>query len=87
LFSDLIDGNLVSATVNVTSAGVAQVMITLNGNAPAGTQFQGYGDLICVRFARLSGMGANDSTEVSISSIVESYVSGPIAASANSAYR
>jgi PKD repeat protein len=86
LFSDLIDGNLVSATVNVTSAGVAQVMITLNGNAPAGTQFQGYGDLICVRFARLSGMGANDSTEVSISSIVESYVSGPIAASANSAY-
>ena len=61
-------------------------MITLNGNAPAGTQFQGYGDLICVRFTRLSGLGANDSTEVSISSIVESYVSGPITASANSAY-
>jgi hypothetical protein len=86
LFSDLVDGNLVSASVNVTSAGVAQVMITLNGNAPSGTQFQGFGDLICVRFNRLSGLGATDSSEVSISSIVESYVSGPITSSANSAY-
>jgi PKD repeat protein len=86
IFSDLIDGDLVSATVNVTSAGVAQVMITLNGSAPSGTQFLGYGDLICVRFNRLSGFGASDSTEVSISSVIESYVSGPIAATANSAY-
>ena len=86
IFSDLIDGNLVSATVNVTSAGVAQIMITLNGNAPSGTQFLGYGDLICVRFNRLSGLGANDSTEVSISSVVESYVSGPVSVSATSAY-
>jgi PKD repeat protein len=87
LFSDLIDGNLISATVTVASAGVAQVMITLNGNAPSGTQFQGYGDLICVRFSRLSGLGANDSTEVSVSSVIESYVSGPMTASANSAFQ
>ena len=86
VFSDLIDGNLVSASVSVTAAGVAQIMITLNGNAPSGTQFQGYGDLICIRFNRLAGLGASDSSEVSITSVVESYVSGPITASANSAY-
>jgi len=86
LFSDLIDGNLVSAAVNVTSAGVAQIMITLNGNAPSGTQFLGYGDLICVRFNRLTGLAANDSTEVTISSVVESYVSGPVTVSATSAF-
>lgn len=86
LSSDLVDSNLITATVNVISAGVAQVTIVLNGNAPAGTQFLGYGDLLCVSFSRLAGLGANDSTEVSISSIVESYVSGPITVSANAAY-
>ena len=86
LSSDLVDSNLITAIVNVTSAGVAQVTIVLNGNAPAGTQFTGYGDLLCVSFNRLDGLGASDSTEVSISSIIESYVAGPITASANSAY-
>ena len=86
LASDLVSSNFTAASVNITSAGVAQVTVTLNGNAPAGTQFQGYGDLLCVSFSRLSGLGANDSTEVSISSVIESYVNGPIAATANSAY-
>ena len=86
LSSDLVNSNFISASVNIASAGVAQVTITLNGSAPAGTQFQGYGDLLCVSFSRLAGLGASDSTEVTISSIVESYVSGPITASANSAY-
>ena len=86
LASDLVSSNFTAASVNITSAGVAQVTVTLNGNAPAGTQFQGYGDLLCVSFSRLAALGASDSTEVSISSVIESYVNGPIAATANSAY-
>jgi hypothetical protein len=86
LFSDLIDANFVNATLNTTSTGVVQVTIALNGLAPQGTQFQGYGDLICVRFNRLPGFGAVDSTEITVSSLIESYVSGPVAVDANAAY-
>ena len=86
VFGDMIDESYVNASVNTTAAGVVQVMVTLNGTAPAGTQFQGYGDLVCVSFNRLSAFGASDSTEVSVSSIIESYVSGPVASAANAAY-
>ena len=86
LSDDMIDASYVNATVNTTAAGVVQVTITLNGSAPAGTQFQGYGDLLCVNFNRLAAFGASDSTEVSVSSIIESYVSGPVASAANAAY-
>jgi PKD repeat protein len=85
LSDDMIDASYVNATVNTTAAGVVQVMITLNGSAPAGTQFQGYGDLVCVNFSRLAAFGAADSTEVSVSAIIESYVSGSVASAANAA--
>jgi len=84
--NDLIDASLVTVNVNTVSAGVVQVTITLNGNAPAGTQFQGYGDLVCIQFNRLSGLGASDSTQVAVSTLIESYVAGTQTVDVNSAY-
>lgn len=84
--NDLIDASLVTVNVTTVSAGVVQVTITLNGNAPAGTQFQGYGDLVCIQFNRLSGLGASDSTQVAVSTLIESYVDGIQTVDVNSAY-
>jgi hypothetical protein len=86
LSNDMIDSDLVSATLTNVSPGVLQVMIALNGNAPAGTQYQGSGDLICVRFNRLPGLGATDSTEVTVSSLIESYTAGIQTVDVSSAY-
>jgi len=86
LFNDMIDSDLVSATLTDVSPGILQVMITLNGNAPAGTQFQGFGELICIRFNRLPGLGATDSTEVIVSSLIESYTAGTQSVDVSSAY-
>lgn len=83
--SDLIDAQYVAATAIAASAGVLQVTLVLNGSAPALTAFQGYGDLFCVEFNRLAGFGANDSSEISVSSLIESYITGPIAVGVNSA--
>lgn len=83
IFNDMIDANMVNATVMQSAPGEVQVMITLNGNAPQGTQFQGYGNLICVRFNRLLAFGPNDSSEVSVSNLIESYVSGPVEVDVN----
>jgi hypothetical protein len=84
--NDLINTQYVDATVTSSSAGVLQVMLVLNGNAPAQTTFQGYGELFCVEFTRLSGLGGNDSTQVSVSTLTESYVAGPVAVGVNSAF-
>jgi hypothetical protein len=86
LSGDMIDASLVSATVTPVSAGVVQIMITLNGNAPSGTQFQGSGDLICVGFNRLAGFGATDSTEVLVTSLIESYAVGTETVAVSSAF-
>lgn len=86
LNTDLIpNSQYASINLNTSIAGQVQVSVTLNGNAPAGTSFNGYGVLGCIEFNRLSGLGTNDSTLVGISNLIESYVSGPVSVLANSA--
>jgi hypothetical protein len=87
IFNDLIDSNFASATVNTTSAGVVEISVTLNASAPTGSQFQGYGDLICVRFNRLDGLSADDSTEVSVSELVEMYSNGSETINVNAGFQ
>ncbi len=74
VYSNLIDADNVNLSYYIVSPGVLSVSLTLNGNAPAGAGFNGFGDLFCISFT--NGLNANESSEISFSLIQESYTSG-----------
>jgi hypothetical protein len=66
--------NYVSTYVNIVDAtGIMNISLAINGSAPAGTTFNGSGDLICVEFAKTTGFSSVDTAKFSISQIDVSY--------------
>ena len=74
IYSNLIDADIVSLTYNINTPGVLSVSLSLNGSAPVGAGFNGFGDLFCISF--VNQLSANESTAISYSLIQESYTSG-----------
>lgn len=81
---DLIASDYVDVDVTSIQPGQVQVMLSLNSGAPVGAQFQGYGELFCLHLTRMPGFAVNDSTEITIVSVVESYATGTATVQGNS---
>ncbi len=73
------DRDYVSYALNVEGDTMINIAVYLNSTAPAGTSFDGMGDLLCVEFARTIAFGSDDQTEFELPSVIESYSSGIVA--------
>lgn len=75
--NDLIDASYASYNVNnVDSLSEIHIAVFLAANAPAQTNFNGIGELICIEFSKKSSFSANDSALFSAPKLQESYVTG-----------
>jgi chitodextrinase len=73
VYDNLINPEYVSILYTNETPGTMVVSVSLNGNAPAETVFEGFGDLLCISF--VNNIEVNGSTELSFSNIQESYPS------------
>jgi len=64
--------NWTATSVNILDS-LMNVSLYLNGSAPAGTKFNGNGQLICVEFAKTENFKSSDTADFSIDFIYESY--------------
>jgi hypothetical protein len=77
LGDDLIDPTYADYGVNIKhNLGQVNISVFMKSSAPEGTTFKGTGNLFCVEFRKNSSTGVNDSTILSVSSLVESYITG-----------
>jgi hypothetical protein len=77
VYDNLINPDYVSITYTNEIEGTILVSVSLNGAAPAGTTFEGFGDLFCISF--VNNVDVNGTTELSFAGIQESYPSEVIA--------
>ena len=77
VYGKVIDSSYVSAfSYNPPGSGTVNLTLALNGNAPAGTTFNGIGDLFSVVFSKTSNFGPKDIVSFTITSLRESYYTG-----------
>ena len=77
VYSDLINPSYVTAINSIdTTNGKITIALFLNSSAPASTKFNGKGKVFCVEFTKKSAFTSTDTTNVSISSLQESYYNG-----------
>jgi len=83
--NELINSTYVESTSSISSPGVLNLSINLNGSAPASAEFNGTGTIFNVGFTKLAGFNAIDSSIVSVPFMQESYITGVQAKSVKSA--
>ncbi len=73
----LINPTYVDVLYSIDSVnGKLNISLFFNGSAPSNSEFQGMGNLFCAEFNKTAGFNSNDSSDFSISSLLESYFNG-----------
>ena len=83
--NELINPSYVGSSSFISSPGVLNLTINLNGSAPSNAEFNGTGTIFNVGFTKLAGFQVIDSSIVSVPFMQESYISGVQAKSVKSA--
>jgi hypothetical protein len=79
LFNDLIGADLADYGVKINPAGgTITISVFLKSSAPEGTSFQGSGKLLCVEFTKSAAFLTEDTVEISVTSLSESYFTGVV---------
>jgi hypothetical protein len=75
VYSALVNPALIDVATSWTS-GELTISLSFKGTAPASSEFNGTGNLFCAEFTRLAGLAAFDQSQVSVSFMQESYITG-----------
>lgn len=75
--NDLVNRNYFNThhTIDLTNQRML-ISVNLNSNAPDSTVFSGSGDIICIEFAKRPAFDADDTTEIELLSLQETFLSG-----------
>ncbi len=75
--NDLINPNYTSTAYSLdTAAGKMLISVFFNTTAPANTEFNGTGNILCVEFVKTASFGPNDTAAFTVPSLQESYFNG-----------
>jgi hypothetical protein len=74
----LADPQFIEVTASIPTPGELDITINFNGGTPDQNEFVGSGQLFCIEFNKLAAFPAEGQTEITASSIVESYISGVV---------
>jgi hypothetical protein len=74
----LADPQFIEVTTSIPNSGTLNITINFNGGSPDQNQFVGSGQLFCIEFDKLALFPAEGQSEITSSSIIESYISGVI---------
>jgi hypothetical protein len=75
VYSALVNPALIDVATSWTS-GELTISLSFKGTAPASSEFNGTGNLFCAEFTRLAGLAPFDQSQVSVSFMQESYITG-----------
>jgi hypothetical protein len=75
VYSALVNPALIDVATSWIS-GELTISLSFKGTAPASSEFNGTGNLFCAEFTRLAGLAAFDQSQVSVSFMQESYITG-----------
>ena len=75
VYSALVNPALIDVAASWTS-GELTISLSFKGTAPASSEFNGTGNLFCAEFTRLAGLAPFDQSQVSVSFMQESYITG-----------
>jgi len=76
VYSALVNPALIDIATSLTTPGELIISLSFKGTAPASSEFNGTGNLFCAEFARLAGLAPFDQSQVSVSFMQESYITG-----------
>ena len=76
VYSALVNPALIDIATSVTTPGELVISLSFKGTAPANSEFNGTGNLFCAEFTRLAGLAPFDQSQVSVSFMQESYITG-----------
>jgi hypothetical protein len=75
VYSALVNPALIDVATSWIS-GELTISLSFKGTAPANSEFNGTGNLFCAEFTRLAGLAPFDQSQVSVSFMQESYITG-----------
>ena len=75
VYSAMVNPALVDVATSWTS-GELTISLSFKGTAPASSEFNGTGNLFCAEFTRLAGLAPFDQSQISVSFMQESYITG-----------
>ena len=75
VYSALVNPALIDVATSWIS-GELTISLSFKGTAPASSEFNGTGNLFCAEFTRLAGLAPFDQSQVSVSFMQESYITG-----------
>jgi hypothetical protein len=75
VYSALVNPALIDVATSFIS-GELTISLSFKGTAPANSEFNGTGNLFCAEFTRLAGLAPFDQSQVSVSFMQESYITG-----------
>ena len=76
VYSALVNPALIDIATSLTTPGELVISLSFKGTAPASSEFNGTGNLFCAEFTRLAGLAPFDQSQVSVSFMQESYITG-----------
>ena len=76
VYSALVNPALIDIATSLTTPGELVISLSFKGTAPANSEFNGTGNLFCAEFTRLAGLAPFDQSQVSVSFMQESYITG-----------